>query len=623
MLMYRFEKNPELLSDDAIWAMLNLHQRYRNVRGSTHVGRSIPAIGNTPHHMVFHVGVAFPETENHVLMINTWAYLINQWLRINPRADRRIERYFSRSPAKFENENSALETTLLAAMARIMHNDFFETNARPYGAYSLSALQLLYSYADTSREGGKKIRIAAQNALDFAATKFAFQSLYGKRLAPGRRNWAYRARVGLYEGDYLPFIFGMLSGAVSYDSSPECRSIRCAYHSDQAKGFALSAALSEYRIPDAVLDFMLHPDSHHAGYGTWARMQSRFTNRHYVQGKWPRLMGNVHGAPDLERQVRAGTLALLPAVELYFKTADFLNTAGGRYQHYSGQDGWAFGKYVHSYDWYSRPTSLLFKGNNGYWSNVDDASRELFMLRGNASTGAPSKGAKSNVAQSNNLGVYKNFAYGYSTAGTSLGAVSIPAHVSAAARFTLGNVPFQIFSAEDAQSSPATPAWVIVAELPSFNGAKRAFWEVVPRTLYETASEVATCVQERNPSFELEPSTQHDLGQAFEYRLCVSGESLTLAQAARSAKQPILAIDGDRHALSSLHFDESALARFPLIEVRQVDERYRFTGRTLVYSEGNGLITIQNPFLNQKLRLDSRDPLNPKRTLTRLPNRPN
>lgn len=71
------------------------------------------------------VGVTLPETENHVLAINAWNYLMGQWDE-NP--DRSEEVMNPRAP-------SVLEDELLTILGRVMTNGLWETNSRAYQAY--------------------------------------------------------------------------------------------------------------------------------------------------------------------------------------------------------------------------------------------------------------------------------------------------------------------------------------------------------------------------------------------------------------------------------------------------------------------------------------------------------
>src|SRR4051812_16883105 len=114
-------------------------------------------------------------------------YLTNQWIYNNPRNDSRLRTGPYKDRNNFKN-SATFEDMLLQTIGRIVHSDYFETNARPYQVFTLHSLFNLYLFADNHL-----IRIGAQNAIDFTLTKFAFQSFEGKRLAPQRRQSSHRS----------------------------------------------------------------------------------------------------------------------------------------------------------------------------------------------------------------------------------------------------------------------------------------------------------------------------------------------------------------------------------------------------------------------------------------------
>src|SRR5260221_7837355 len=149
----------------------------------------------------------------------------------------------------------------------------------------------LASYADAG-----PVKDAAKNALDFLATKFAFQSHQGRRYPPMRRNYKYKNVAGLNDNDYVPSMLGVLTGATIRDTRPGCIGLQCVYHEPQPRGFALETALTadfdsnnirRYSVSPVIHDFMLRPDNGQTGFGAWARMQARYTERHYLLSKWP------------------------------------------------------------------------------------------------------------------------------------------------------------------------------------------------------------------------------------------------------------------------------------------------------------------------------------------------
>lgn len=116
-----------------------------------------------------------PESENHLLMIESSRYLTNQFM---------LENYLQQHPnkARAESEQKEVEDWLLEKMRRIVQYDFEEYNARPYQRYSLNSILNLYDFATDS-----KIREAAKAVLEMADAKFAAGSNRGRRFSPLQR----------------------------------------------------------------------------------------------------------------------------------------------------------------------------------------------------------------------------------------------------------------------------------------------------------------------------------------------------------------------------------------------------------------------------------------------------
>jgi hypothetical protein len=111
-----------------------------------------------------------PESENHVLMIESSRYLINQL--------RNQIKYTEED----DNNKNGLTAWLLAYLQRSALHDFLEFNARPYSRYTLSVMFNLYEFAlDTT------LQTAAQIILDYIMVKFALSSSRLRRVCPFRR----------------------------------------------------------------------------------------------------------------------------------------------------------------------------------------------------------------------------------------------------------------------------------------------------------------------------------------------------------------------------------------------------------------------------------------------------
>lgn len=118
--------------------------------------------------------IHIPETENHLLMINTSKYLTNQIMMgvLTDKDDR--ERL-----AGYQVE---VKEWLLKRLQSIAQEDFIEYNARPYQRLSINAILNLHDFARD-----RELRTASQIVLEYAAAKFAVGSNQGRRIVPFRR----------------------------------------------------------------------------------------------------------------------------------------------------------------------------------------------------------------------------------------------------------------------------------------------------------------------------------------------------------------------------------------------------------------------------------------------------
>ncbi|WP_437815194.1 FG-GAP repeat domain-containing protein [Sorangium sp. So ce1078] len=569
----------------------------------------------------FHISV--PETENHVLMINTWIYLANQWIRNNPRQDPDIQALYNRSPEKYVNDGTELEQGLLAILGRVTKNGFFETNARPYQGLTLRALMQLAGNAE-----GEKVRTAARNAVDYMAALVAFQSHGGKRYAPMRRQWEYRDRLELYTGDYPPIMFGILTGVYSFNDDPDCpkwaRNCMWWNGGDQYRGFALDAVLSGYEVPELIHHFMLKPDNEQPGFGAYTRAAARYSTQFYrIHGPARYPAPNVMGDPDLDSIARdpdrileemlreqgrySGAWNYEPALEHYFSTGDFLNSSGGRYRQFdnAGLDRVpglgplpgpiseediedTMPEKKHAHDFVAKPSVLLLPDDHGNWG-VTEAQRFTPMMRGNGYT-------------SNNGPVYKNVTLGFDPN------ADWPAQTPDGWGFT-DVVMLDNGSRAKVITKPGGNLHVVLVSFPVLHGG---LWEVVPghwgsgtEEVGVPAAEVLSAVVSRNAGLTAQ-------GNMLPYQTVVSNERLDIGF---SEEESLLWIDkignAPAGAVDPKVWEE--VIDFPLLLVQQVDADYQFTNVEYVRAMGDGLVTIHNPHLNSTLILDSRDHQNPDR----------
>jgi len=210
------------------------------------------AVGLAPILVVIAAFIRIPETENHLLMINTSRYLINNIIIAADPADVEF----------FKDDQKAVKTWLLASMHRIATEDFQEYNARPYQRYSITALLNLHDFipCDAQRRTNVDcdLKTATEIVLDLAGAKFAAGSSEGRRSVPFRRlmevvaddvDDARRLTVGDRGSDHM-FAF-MLDYAGLTQHLPEHRA---------QLGTAnemVYAASSTYRPPPAVLSVAL------------------------------------------------------------------------------------------------------------------------------------------------------------------------------------------------------------------------------------------------------------------------------------------------------------------------------------------------------------------------------
>jgi hypothetical protein len=604
-LLYVFRDQPELLTDEAAFRIvdsaLGSLAGLEDVEDRLSFRVSVPLIGAL---------LEYPETENHVLMTLSSIYLTNQWIVENPRHDRRLRKGHYSHLERFDNQGSELEDMLLQATGRVLHSGFWEVNGRPYQAMTAHALMNLSSFA-----GSETVRTAARNALDYLSTQFAFQSFEMKRLGPYRRSVHYVTTTGMYDNDGVIFIFGALAGGYVWPDA--------FFRSGNAAGHALWATLLDYRVPPAVHDFMLDKHS-----GFWSRMQTRFGAQDYGYGRPGRYF------TDDGQALTQGEPQFLQ--ELYFVTPRFLNAAGGSFQRHDimgdlfiGNDG------VHDLDFLSRPSAILARGHLSQWSDLTQMTNEVLAMPGEA-----------RFWQSDNSGTYKSFSYGYFHDGDKDRHLDSPLRIPGnmqpylyregkRALFSNNRDSRLRVSFLDLSAVERFGYYVVLGRMSKSENSRRyryyarGFWEVVPRERFGSVQALKDYVLHHNPDSAWSDATD---GPHRYYRYTMTtGEILELNDrlgvSEKRCENPIRRIwpagaDPDKTRalpLSELTFDRcdrNAIARMPLLEAREVDHDFSFTGRRLAYAAGDGQLWVDNPYLGAGLWLDSRDYRHPKRTET-------
>lgn len=601
-LLHVFARDRDLLSDEAAFNIIDR-------------GLSRDALQEQGRRMTFLVAIPllaplfeYPETENHVLMILSSVYLAGQWVAQNRRNDGRLTRGKYRDRKRYLEAARRVEDRLLQACGRVLHQGFWEVNARPYQAMSAHALMNLYAFA-----ASRRVRVAARNALDYLAAKFAFQSLEMKRFAPFRRNVGYADRVDLYENDGVVFMLGVLAGGHSWPTGFG--------GTGNAAGHALWASLLPYRVPEAIHQFML--DKHT---GFWSRMQTRYSGEHYRAGhpgEYFRADGLPYRRPETQQSVP----------ELYFVTPRFMNVSGGAFRRYP-----IFGDTIiashgaHDLDFLSRPNALIPRGHIGKWENIRAMARDVMLMRG-----------ERRFWKSDNIGTYKSFTYGYLHDGDTDRHLDFPASLPRAWRghvyreggsdqfFEDGRSRVR-YSFIDLSRIRRYGFYVVLGRVgkshdyPGYRDFARGFWEVVPRERFATVSDLKDHVLAHNPARRFTDSV-NDRFRFYRYTM-TTGETVELDDLVGvrdgQCRNTIRNVwprgaDPERDAPLDLsrtvvdRCDRGAIARMPLMEVREVGENYDFTGRVFALAPGDGQVWIRNPFLGAGLHLDSRDYRRPQR----------
>jgi hypothetical protein len=600
-ILYLFRDDPTLLSDEAAW---NIVAR----------GLKPYATSAAPSHLTFDIRVPilsddtlrYPETENHVLMALSSILLTRGYIADNPRNDPRVRALAELDPQLIDE--ASYEEPLLHAAARVLHDGFFETNARPYQALSVHALLNLEAFAHNAA-----LRTGAHNALDYLATVFAFQSLEQKRFGPYRRSAGYADRIGMYDNDGVIFMMGVLAGGYAWPEDFR--------GTGNAIGHALWASLMPYRLPDAVQELMLHK---HTGY--WARMHSRFGARDYEIGKPGRYLTNE------DSKAGRGPLEALP--ELYFVTQRFLNAAGGRFNRLpvSG-DTFKRRHGVQDLDFLARPHALIPRGHLDQWTDLNAMAGEAMLMQGSQ-----------RYWRSDNSGTYKSFSYGYNAR------PGRDVHLRYPMRYPDAWERFVYSERDQKDWSPGPKSraqfrfidlskvepygfYIVMARVsknafdPTYRETSRGFWEVVPKERFASVSELKDATLRANPAsfFTNDISGPH---KYYRYRM-TTGELLelndTLGSSAEHCENAIRRLwtparDGrgdEALPLADVMFDRcdhAAIERTPLLDVREVDADYQFTGRKLAYAGGDGQLIVDNPYVGATLWLDSSEHDRPVRT---------
>ncbi len=185
-----------------------------------------------------------PESENHVWQIESSRYLTNDLMFLR-----------TGDPA-YDNARNGEERYILERLGEVLRSDFVEYNARPYQDYTSHALTNLYSYA---RPG--PVKTAAQMVLDYISMKVAVSTSDMRRSVPFRR------RVSHDGDDFLGGGTCGEPGSCALDpnaarilglaGTTELVSRADPTHSQMWSSGMFFAGLTDYRIPDPILDLIV------------------------------------------------------------------------------------------------------------------------------------------------------------------------------------------------------------------------------------------------------------------------------------------------------------------------------------------------------------------------------
>ncbi len=160
--------------------------------------------------------ITIPESENHILQIETSRLLINRLMERDYECTDPVVKDIVCSRDDYLGQSDLFDISadgdaawMLAYLQRFLMHDFVEFNSRPYQRLSVIPLLNLYDmvcYPEGSPCTGDalRVKIAARAVLDYLSAKFAVSNSSLRRLVPYRRKAAYKgdayAPSGLYYG---------------------------------------------------------------------------------------------------------------------------------------------------------------------------------------------------------------------------------------------------------------------------------------------------------------------------------------------------------------------------------------------------------------------------------------
>ena len=237
-------------------------------------------------------GVPIPETENHIWMIESARYLANEILTRDA-----IWRGLTPDPT-WDNAANGQRQLILEQLRRLLVEDFYEFNSRPYQYLAVFAIRNLYELTTFRQNPNDPVPRAAEIVLDYLSARYALSSNGLRRVANFRRQ-PHRARYGtMFQaiGDAEFARMALLAGG----SLPLHLQRWGRVHPWEVGTIVFHGTGRPYRVPDTVRDYLVRGAEHRKPDDVLQRFRSR------------------GGQDD-------------GGLEIHFSTPSFLLSAGGVY----------------------------------------------------------------------------------------------------------------------------------------------------------------------------------------------------------------------------------------------------------------------------------------------------
>lgn len=311
------------------------------------------------------------ETENHVLMIQSARYLSNNLYQKWSGACPGSSKWEAWKDKNTDNDANGMTDWWLRELQRLMIEDYYEFNARPYAEHGQQPIRNLFEFAavsvasickhakDTPLAGAAKrmcdVRRSARNVLDYNAARFATSSNNFRRAVPFRRHMDERGYTRLL-GRHSDRIAQM---AMAYAQDSPLVALHGRQLNWAVTTGLVQIAQNPYRPPYVITDLM--SDLRQAPYGAGPAGPTQWLQRYHVTARGS------------------------STPEIYYRETNFLISAGGKFD---GGVGAAI--LTEDEDAWPLPTTLMPSGEGvdiralvriqGSWEQ--DSRRNLCVTRG-------------------------------------------------------------------------------------------------------------------------------------------------------------------------------------------------------------------------------------------------